>query len=148
MSRQAALIYFITMAGTRAGCQFLLFKQVAYKTNQGKIHRLRGFLRIDLGFGNNIADKGKTLEPPVSLGTKVTPHSPGHQKAPTTLLFSSLFYVIVSALNTETNTYICLVDPISICNNNINNNNKGLSYWGCLCVLKKLKSCASSKWIK
>lgn len=36
---------------------------------------LRGFLRINLDSVNYIVDKGKTLEPPVFPGTKVTPHT-------------------------------------------------------------------------
>lgn len=40
--------------------------------------RLRGLVKIDLGFRDNIGDIGKTLGPAVSPGTKLTPHSQGN----------------------------------------------------------------------
>lgn len=55
-------------------------------------------------FGNNIADKGKTLGPAFSPGTKVTPHTVRVTRKLQQHSCSSLLHDIVSALNMKTST--------------------------------------------
>lgn len=106
----------------------LLFK---YK---GKIVRLYGggLLKINLVFGNNIADKGKTLEPAVSPGTKVTPHTVRvTRKLQQHSYFKPISWYSKCTKYRNKHTYICLVVPYWI------GNNKGLSQCVCHHVLKK-----------
>ena len=56
-----------------------------------KVLTLRGSKICNQCWKDNVADKGKTLEPAVFPGTKVTRQSPGNYKAPTTLLFQAYF---------------------------------------------------------
>lgn len=68
-------------------------------------------LRINLEFGYNIADRGKTLEPPVSAGTKVTPHT---VQVTRKLQQHSYFKPILcysKCTNTKTNTHTYALLP-------------------------------------
>lgn len=71
-----------------------------------------GFLRINLGFGDNIADKGKTLEPAVSPGTKVTPHTVQvTRKLQQYSYFKPISWYSKCTKYRNKHIYICLVVP-------------------------------------